>query len=616
MPEKSVEKVTQILVPILIQDLSVLAAAGRESATTHPSGARSASGFLDGPVCERVAVVDIDADTGTLRSPARVLTSDQAGVYQNTGGYEVEPPWAGGPREIWLRNTQNRSAIDRLEQVDYVDDPFMKVNAFGTVVRTLGFLESAIGLARRTDWAFRSEQLLVVPAAGERENAFYDREAGSLLFFYFDTGGDDSRRVYTALSQDVVVHEAAHAVIDAVAPDLYNASTPDSLAIHEGIADITAVLVSMRNREFSPSKFDKSDARFMEELSRSSRYSRFAEQFGTRSQGSETLRELMNDRRIGDDTSDPDVVDTASPHSLSEVLSGSLFSVLQQTVGEVDRYGPLPQPRQGRRGGRSGLAITTTGRVASLALKGLDWLPPGDVSLADYGRAILAADQFYMPDYSGQRQLLITELERRGVAQASDLDVSVDVDTIGPVDFAGLSSNRAKARAFVHKYRELLGIPGGVAFERPRVRMHRTRNRAMRDWCATDTIAQLDRPVAPVTPEDAELLVIQVAWWKAEPNSLGRVFGMTREVKVGTTLAVDADGVVHALLRGGQEPDLIRRRDAFLARQARAGLLLPPHLGVGPDGEILANYLHAVPHPGGMRFTGGYRALHLLEEPQ
>jgi hypothetical protein len=134
-------------------------------------------------------------------------------------------------------------------------------------------------------------------------------------------------------------------------------------------------------------------------------------------------------------------------------------------------------------------------------------------------------------------------------------------------------------------------------------------------WCARgDTMANLDRPVAPVTPEDAEVLVIKVAWWTAEPNSLGRAFGMTREVKIGTTLAVDANGAVHALLLGGQEPNLIRRRDAFLRRQARAGLLLAPHHGVGPDGAMLANYLHAETHPGGTRFTGGMRALHLLEE--
>jgi hypothetical protein len=615
MPENSGEEVTQILVPIVIQDLSVLAAEGWGGATTHPSGARCASGFFDGPACKRVAIVDIDATSGTLRPPARVLTPDQVRMYQNTGSYEAQPPYAGGRRELWLRNIRDRSELGRLEQADYVDDPFMKVSAFGTVIRTLGFLESPVGLARLTDWAFKGEQLLVVPAAGERENAFYDRDSGSLRFFYFDTGGENDVRVYTALSQDVVVHEAAHAVIDSVAPDLYHASTTDSLAIHEAVADITAALVSVLNRGCYGGGLGKYAERFMDELRRSNRHSRFAEQFGAKARGSETLRDLKNDRRLGGAASDRNVVDIASPHSLSEVLSGALFSVLRRSVVEADKYGPLPPFPSRARGSRSGLAVATAARMASLALKGLDWLPPGDVSLADYGRAVLAADRFHLPDSAGQRDLFVAELERRGVARAGDLDTSADVAPLGPIDFESLSIKRGKARAFVHKHRELFGIPAGVRFDRPRVRMHRTRDRAIRGWCRSDTMANLDRPIAPVTAERAELLVIQVAWWTAEPNSLGRAFGMTREVKRGATLAVDADGVVHALLRGGQEPELIHRRDAFLARQARAGHLLAPHQGVGPDGAKLTHYLYAEQHQGGTRFTGGLRALHLLEEP-
>ena len=127
-------------------------------------------------------------------------------------------------------------------------------------------------------------------------------------------------------------------------------------------------------------------------------------------------------------------------------------------------------------------------------------------------------------------------------------------------------------------------------------------------------MANLDRPIRPVTVDDAEILLIKVAWWIAEANTLGSEYGKTREVKVGTTLAVRRDGTVHAILRGGQESELADRRDTFLEQQARSGVLLPPHQADGPDGKRLANYLHAVQFAGSTRFEGGYRALHLVGE--
>jgi hypothetical protein len=46
------------------------------------------------------------------------------------------------------------------------------------------------------------------------------------------------------LSRDIVSHETGHAIIDGVAPDLYNAVTPQSLALHEAMADLAALLLA------------------------------------------------------------------------------------------------------------------------------------------------------------------------------------------------------------------------------------------------------------------------------------------------------------------------------------------------------------------------------------
>src|SRR4030095_7428755 len=71
-------------------------------------------------------------------------------------------------------------------------------------------------------------------------NAFYSRDVEGLVFGYFR--GRRNRAVYTCLSQDIVVHETTHALIDALRERYLDPSGPDQAAFHEGFADIVALL--------------------------------------------------------------------------------------------------------------------------------------------------------------------------------------------------------------------------------------------------------------------------------------------------------------------------------------------------------------------------------------
>ena len=192
-------------------------------------------------------------------------------------------------------------------------------------------------LGRRVEWAFPGTQILVVPRAGDLDNAFYHRPSRSLQFFSFEWPSRPDQVVHTALSQDIVTHETAHALIDGIARDLYDAVDPQSLAIHESVADMTASMVTLRNRERLGQHTPEAS---MDEFMRSSRYSRVAEEFGRSRGDARSLRDAVNRRTLHPLARRPDrVVDPLSPHALSEVMTGALFAVLVRSVTES----PPPQ---------------------------------------------------------------------------------------------------------------------------------------------------------------------------------------------------------------------------------------------------------------------------------
>ena len=279
----------KVELPYIVQDQVTAASKGMREIESFRYDASDET-LLDGPVCERIAVLDFE-ETGALRT-----------------GVTFEPPSG--------RRTLARYAVVKNRS----DRDFQNVSVFATVLKTIAAFEREDVLGRRVRWAFDGPQLLIVPRAGEWANAFYERESRSLQFFHFDSD-KHQRTIYTSLSHDIVAHETGHAILDGIHPDLYDAVSPQGLAIHEGVADLTALIMSLSSGTLRKKVLDDTRG----SIKGMTAISAVAEEFGSALYGNRPLRSLWNHAKL-----DSSSIDLSEPHDLSQVLSGALFRVLHE----------------------------------------------------------------------------------------------------------------------------------------------------------------------------------------------------------------------------------------------------------------------------------------------
>jgi len=562
--------------------------------------------FLDGPVTPRVAVIDLDPDTEHRERPV-----------------PFDPP-GGGQRWPHYRVAD-----------DDVDKPaFIAVSAFATVWRTIRMFEEPGTLAREISWGFGAPQLLVVPRAGWLENAYYERASHSLQFFQFKAG---RTTIYTALSRDIVAHETAHAVIDGIDPDLYDALDPQALALHEGIADLTAVLLAFESWRLRPLILDATHGR----IDQSNAFSSIGEQFGRAidPQGKAGwLRNLLNDRRI--DPNDEEI----EPHALSEVISGLLYELLVE-IHEFFKEQFAPE-FGGDRVKASGKALYVAGKVfQKLVFRGLDYLPPGEVTFADFGCAILAAD-LASPGERTFTDSLRQKLVARGVvADPAVLDIEVNVadPAVESADLQGLVDSEWVAYRFADRNRALLGIPDDAEFEiLPRVvvdgRVKGPEARAAEAVAQTapvppDVGAGADEAAAgdgdtdaapieanPAAPSAADgdpvfrELLFKVRWSQVEPNPPG-VDPPRRRVQTGTTMVIDWHAkAIRALRRPLDFEGRRTARDAMLLDLLGRGIVDVTGPAERARGARSASGIDAVDTSGILRVKQTARLLHVVAE--
>ncbi len=474
--------------------------------------------LLDGPVCRRVAVIDLDPNTGAVLPGARFLPPKG----RKQGRYEI-------------KDERDAEALD-----------FMQVSVFTSVMKMMAIFEAPDVLGRKLRWAFDGKQLLIVPRAGKMPNAFYHRDSRSLQFFSVDDPDRPGKLVHTCLSPDIVAHETTHAILDGIAPDLYNATSPQSLAMHEAIADLGAVMLAVRTDRLLRQVMSDTSG----DLRKAEAFNEIARQFGKAVYGDDRpLRNLNNQASVAS----PGGLDLHEPHELSTVLSGALYALLVAEYEEIrqEDYEEKLAKQEAKRkeaGDRpltddekdkvrfsvSGFALfKATEKFKRIAFRALDYLPPGEISFADYGRAMVAADIYSNPDDPEPRDFIKAEFVRRGmVKDVRTLDpVDPGFDFPAELDLEQLASSDWAAYKFAETWREKLLIPVGIPFEvRPRLDVTRKTWRKGGGAALTRT------------------LLFKVHWQSAQ---LFRTGDLVHEVAVpcGTTLAIDWEThKVHSLL--------------------------------------------------------------------
>lgn len=367
-----------------------------------------------GPCGHRIKVVDYDASADRLYAP------EPLHLVRGEDGYLAQ--------------------IEQPRNADLVRDRrFHAQNVYAITMRVLARFERALG--RRVAFSFDGHQLHIAPHAFADANAFYSEASRMLCFGYFqDARGSP---VFTCLAHDIVAHEAAHALLDALKTRYTDPSSPDQAAFHEGFADVVALLSvfsledvvaqllfggeTRGEREASPlvpvsalREYDpaRQDAPCLE----NSVLLGLAKQLGVvLSRGrTDALRRSVT-RDLSRWREDPEYVE---PHLRGEVLVAAFMRAFLRIWRR--RLGDLNSPA--RREISRQLVVEEGAKVAehllTMAIRALDYSPPTDVQFGDYLSALLTADAVAMPDDSryGYRRTLMEEFARVAIDPASNGD--------------------------------------------------------------------------------------------------------------------------------------------------------------------------------------------------
>ena len=375
---------------VVVQDSGVLRADGTILTADVPVPWED---LLEGPTGHRVQLVDYDATTRTLYAPA---------------------------------HTKAGNARARARNEEILGDPtFHARNVYAIVMRTLARFEFALG--RRVSWNFSGHQLKVVPHAFEEMNAFYSREAESLVFGYYRRNGEP---VHMCLSHDIVVHETTHALLDGLRSRFMAPSSPDQAAFHEGFADIVALLSLFSLKEMLGELISRGHEQEVQDgaIPRSAVTAESLKDsvlFGIGDEmegesGDPRVKALRRSVRLEPEPGMLEHLEFREPHRRGEILvAATMRAFVDAWVRRLHAPGVARTKFiEIRRVVDEGADVART--LLTMAIRALDYTPPVHLEFGDFLSAMVTADsEIRASDEYGLRSGLLTWFAAYGIAPAS-----------------------------------------------------------------------------------------------------------------------------------------------------------------------------------------------------
>jgi hypothetical protein len=418
------------------------------------------------PVAQTVPVTVIAQDpsvkagrhilTAVVRIPAEHLEAGPRGARLHVVDYDNATDTLGTPTVINLEVEDRFSAAG--DEILRGDADFRAQNVYAIAARTLSVFESALG--RRLCWAFGGHQLYLVPHAFAEANAYYSPEDGAIYFGYVPAEGG---QISTALSHDVIAHEATHAILDGLRPRFAEPGLPDQPAFHEALADIVALLSVFSLRPVVERLLGPANARGRLARRQTTRRAlastalfAVAEELGHAQRGAALRRSVVLQPSIAW-REDPAFVE---PHRRAEVLVAAVMQTLltmwTQRLEAITTREGADRSRVAEEG------ATAAAHLLRMMTRGVDYLPPVELEFEDVVDSVLQADEVVAPDDEhGYRPALAEAFAAFGIHRPAGRIVDLSRDAAPVYDrmnYAILRSDRDEVFRFLWDNAEFFGI--------------------------------------------------------------------------------------------------------------------------------------------------------------
>ena len=371
-----------------------------------------------GPIGARVAVIDYDGSRDTFYPPVDL---DHPLILME-GGLE--------PRDS--------------------DPRFHQQMVYAVVSQTLRTFDRALG--REVRFRFRRggagtrdrRRLRIYPHGVNEANAYYSRELLALVFGYFSASLEDAgasipgQPVFTCLSHDIIVHETCHAIIDGMREYFLEPTNRDTLAFHEALSDVIAMLQHFTFPEPLLDTIQRTGGRLYltsldPELAADGQGRelvsgavetnplvdlalQFGESLGTR----RALRSAIGQ------TPDKRAIETVDePHERGAILVAAVFEaffrVYARRTRDLFRLAGVGSDHRGEL--HPDLAVRLCEEATSVAdqfvqlcVRAIEFCPPVDLEFGDFLRALVTVHcRLDADDRDGYRDALIRAFARRGI---------------------------------------------------------------------------------------------------------------------------------------------------------------------------------------------------------